>query len=183
MTCFITVLYVYCVSSIISLKQNIIWSTSLSDLRGGDLGAGGVHDEEEPVHCDQHDREGGEEDAAGLGGADQLAEVLHVLAQGPVLGEEVHQGEGHGEGAEEDVGDGEVGDEDVPGGEHDLVGEEGEQDREVADHAEDDDERVEHDQAVVNTGLQSSGKSKVQTVVNWLKWVDCTLANEILNDE
>ena len=166
MTCFITVLYVYCVSSIISLKQNIIWSTSLSDLRGGDLGAGGVHDEEEPVHCDQHDRECGEEDAAGLGGADQLAEVLHVLAQGPVLGEEVHQGEGHGEGAEEDVGDGEVGDEDVPGGEHDLVGEEGQQDREVADHAEDDDERVEHDQTVVNTGLQSSGKSKVQTVVN-----------------
>ena len=136
------------------------------DLRGGDLGAGGVHDEEEPVHRDQHDRECGEEDAAGLGGADQLAEVLHVLPQAPVLGQEVHQGEGHGEGAEEDVGDGEVGDEDVPGGEHDLVGEEGEQDREVADHAEDDDERVEHDQTVVNTGLQSSSKSKVQTVVN-----------------
>ena len=57
----------------------------VTDLRGGDLGAGGVHDEEEPVHRDQHDRECGEEDAAGLGGADQLAEVLHVLAQSPIL--------------------------------------------------------------------------------------------------
>ena len=140
-----------------------------ADLRGGDLGAGGVHDEEEPVHGDQHDREGGEEDAAGLGGADQLAEVLHVLPQGPVLGEEVHQGEGHGEGAEEDVGDGEVGDEDVPGGEHDLVGEEGEQDGEVADHAEDDDEGVEHDQAVVNTGLQSSSSLKFKLLLINLK--------------
>ena len=158
-----------------------------ADLRGGDLGAGGVHDEEEPVHGDQHDREGGEEDAAGLGGADQLAQVLHVLPQAPVLGdrvrrgqvqtvlriphlgEEVNKGEGHGEGAEEDVGDGEVGDEDVPGGELDLVGEEGEEDREVADHAEDDDEGVEHDQAVVNTGLQSSSSLKFKLLLINLK--------------
>ena len=131
----------------------------VTDLRGGDLGAGGVHDEEEPVHRDQHDRECGEEDAAGLGGADQLAEVLHVLPQGPVLREEVHQGEGHGEGAEEDVGDGEVGDEDVPGGEHHLVGEEGEEDSDVAHDAEYYNQTVEDNQRVVDEGVQPDRKN------------------------
>jgi len=43
-----------------------------------------------------------------------------IWSQGPVLGDKVHQGEGHGEGAQEDVRDGEVGNEDVPGGEHHL---------------------------------------------------------------
>jgi hypothetical protein len=43
-----------------------------------------------------------------------------IWSQGPVLGDEVHQGEGHGEGAQEDVRDGEVRDKDVPGGEHHL---------------------------------------------------------------
>ena len=44
-----------------------------------------MNNEEESVHRDQDDGEGREEDAAGLGGPDQLAEVLHVLPQGPVL--------------------------------------------------------------------------------------------------
>ena len=44
-----------------------------------------VNNKEESVHRDQDDGEGREEDAAGLGGPDQLAEVLHVLTQGPVL--------------------------------------------------------------------------------------------------
>ena len=44
----------------------------------------------------------------------------HVLPEGPVLGEDVNEGEGHREGAEEDVRDGHVGDEDVPSGDHFL---------------------------------------------------------------
>ena len=44
-----------------------------------------MNNEDESVHCDQDDGERWEEDAAGLSGPDQLAEVLHVLAQGPVL--------------------------------------------------------------------------------------------------
>ena len=44
-----------------------------------------MNNEDESVHCDQDDGERREEDAACLGGPDQLAEVLHVLAQGPIL--------------------------------------------------------------------------------------------------
>ena len=44
----------------------------------------------------------------------------HVLPEGPVLGEDVNEGEGHREGAEEDVRDRHVGDEDVPSGDHFL---------------------------------------------------------------
>ena len=44
-----------------------------------------MNNEDESVHCDQDDGERWEEDAAGLSGPDQLAEVLHVLAQGPIL--------------------------------------------------------------------------------------------------
>ena len=44
-----------------------------------------MNNEDESVHCDQDDGESWEEDAAGLSGPDQLAEVLHVLAQGPIL--------------------------------------------------------------------------------------------------
>ena len=47
-----------------------------SDLLDGYLAAHGPHDEEVAVHRDQEDREGGEEDAGGLGGADQLAQDL-----------------------------------------------------------------------------------------------------------
>ena len=49
-----------------------------------------------------------------------LFSTFHVLAQGPIIGEYVNEGERHGEGAEEDVGDGQVGNEDVPGGQHCL---------------------------------------------------------------
>ena len=45
----------------------------------------------------------------------------HVLAQGPVLGEDVQEGEGDGEGAQQDVREGHVGDEDVPSCEHFLA--------------------------------------------------------------
>ena len=44
----------------------------------------------------------------------------HVLSEGPVLGEDVKESEGHREGAEEDVRDRHVGDEDVPSGKHFL---------------------------------------------------------------
>ena len=44
-----------------------------------------MNNEDESVNRDQDDGERREEDAAGLGGPDQLAEVLHVLAQGPIL--------------------------------------------------------------------------------------------------
>ena len=47
--------------------------------------------------------------------------TCHVLAEGPIVGEDVDEGEGHGEGAEEDVGDGQVRDEDVSGGQHCLI--------------------------------------------------------------
>ena len=33
-----------------------------------------------------------------------LLPTCHVLAEGPIVGEDVGEGEGHGEGAEEDVG-------------------------------------------------------------------------------
>ena len=49
---------------------------------------------------------------------DYLAD--HVPSEGPVLGEDVGDSEGHREGAEEDVRDGHVRDEDVPSGEHFL---------------------------------------------------------------
>ena len=45
----------------------------------------------------------------------------HVLAQGPVLGEDVQEGEGDGEGAQQDVREGHVGDEDVASCEHFLA--------------------------------------------------------------
>ena len=56
-------------------------------LRGWNLGWCWMNNEDESVHCDQDNGERREEDAAGLGGPDQLAEVLHVLAQGPILQE------------------------------------------------------------------------------------------------
>ena len=43
-----------------------------------------------------------------------------VRSQTPVLGDEIHQGEGHGKGAEEHVRHGQVGDKHVPRGEHHL---------------------------------------------------------------
>ena len=57
----------------------------LPHLLGGDLSGGRVDDEHEPVHGYQQDGEAREEDAGGLGGPDQFTEVLHVLAQRPVL--------------------------------------------------------------------------------------------------
>ena len=56
-------------------------------LRGWNLSWCWMNNEDESVHCDQDNGERREEDAAGLGGPDQLAEVLHVLAQGPILEE------------------------------------------------------------------------------------------------
>ena len=44
----------------------------------------------------------------------------HVLSEGPVLGEDVQESEGHREGAEEDVRDRHVRDEDVPSCDHFL---------------------------------------------------------------
>ena len=44
----------------------------------------------------------------------------HVLPPGPVLVEEVHQGQRHGEGAEEEVREGQVGDENVARCQHYL---------------------------------------------------------------
>ena len=44
-----------------------------------------MNNEDESVHCDQDDGKRREEDTAGLGGPNQLAQVLHVLAQGPIL--------------------------------------------------------------------------------------------------
>ena len=41
--------------------------------------------------------------------------MLHARAQGPVLGEEVQQGEGHRECAQQDVREGKVGNKYVPG--------------------------------------------------------------------
>ena len=54
-------------------------------LWGWNLSWCGINNEDESVHCDKHDGERWEEDAAGLGGPDQLTQVLHVLAQGPIL--------------------------------------------------------------------------------------------------
>ena len=45
----------------------------------------------------------------------------HLLAQRPVLVEDVHQSQWDGGGRHEEIRYGEVGDEDVPGGEEDLV--------------------------------------------------------------
>ena len=97
-----------------------------------------MDDEEVSVTGDEEDGEGGEEDAGGLDRTNQLAQNLlkkqnitfwvfqaafstcHVLAEGPIVGEDVDKGERHGEGAEEDVGHGQGGDEDVPRGQHHL---------------------------------------------------------------
>ena len=80
-----------------------------------------MDDEEVSVTGDEENGEGGEEDAGGLDRTNQLAQNLlkkkniifwvflgcfstcHVLAEGPIVGEDVNEGEGHGEGAEEDV--------------------------------------------------------------------------------
>ena len=80
-----------------------------------------MDDEEVSVTGDEEDGEGGEEDAGRLDRTNQLAQNLlkkkniifwvflgcfstcHVLAEGPIVGEDVDEGEGHGEGAEEDV--------------------------------------------------------------------------------
>ena len=90
-------------------------------LLDGNLVASGVDDEEVAVDGDEENGEGGEEDAGGLDRTNQLAQNLlkkqnitfwvllgcfstcHVLAEGPIVGEDVDEGEGHGEGAEEDV--------------------------------------------------------------------------------
>ena len=80
-----------------------------------------MDNEEVSVTGDEENGEGGEEDAGGLDRPNQLAQNLlkkrynfllffmllptcHVLAEGPIVGEDVNEGEGHGEGAEEDVG-------------------------------------------------------------------------------
>ena len=44
-----------------------------------------------------------------------------VCSKGPVIGEDVCEGEGHWEGTEQDVGDGQVRNEDVTGGQHCLT--------------------------------------------------------------
>ena len=97
-----------------------------------------MDDEEVSVAGDEEDGEGGEEDTGRLDCSNQLAQNLlkrsiifrgwiqcctstcHVLSEGPIVGEDVDEGEGHGEGAEEDVGDGQGRDEYVSGCQHHL---------------------------------------------------------------
>ena len=51
-----------------------------TDLNSCNLSCCGMDNEDVSVHGDQHDGEGGEEHTAGLGGPDQLAQILHVLS-------------------------------------------------------------------------------------------------------
>ena len=95
-----------------------------------------MDDEEVAIAGDEQDREGGEEHARRLDRSDQLAENRleswllefelqtipnHVLAESPIVGEDVDEGERHAEGAEQDVRHRQRRDEHVPCCEHHLM--------------------------------------------------------------
>ena len=96
-----------------------------------------MDDEEVAITGDEQDREGGEEDARRLDRSDQLAENRleswlllstsnfnsknHVLAESPIVGEDVDKGERHTERAEQDVRHRQRRDEHVPCCQHHLM--------------------------------------------------------------
>ena len=95
-----------------------------------------MDDEEVAIAGNEQDREGGEEHARRLDRSDQLAENRleswllefelqtipnHVLAESPIVGEDVDEGERHAERAEQDIGHCQRRDEHVPCCQHHLM--------------------------------------------------------------